>query len=68
VDFALRTITEHHSEAARELFEHLDCKDDQRGLRILDELLEYTTMLVRTLNDWKRKEETPCLKDNHKRP
>jgi hypothetical protein len=51
VDFALKTITEHHSESARELFEHLDCKNDQRGLAKLDELLEYTTMLVETIND-----------------
>lgn len=51
MDFALRTITEHHCASARELAEHLDCKDDQRGLRMLDELLEYDVMLVRELND-----------------
>jgi|HubBroStandDraft_6_1064221.scaffolds.fasta_scaffold2146906_1 hypothetical protein len=54
MDYSLQVITEKHSEAARELFEHLDCKGDQRGLAKLDELLEYTTMLVQFLNDWKR--------------
>jgi hypothetical protein len=54
VDFALKTITEHHSEAARELAEHLDCKDDQRGLGLLAELLDYDVMLVRFLNDMAR--------------
>jgi hypothetical protein len=54
VDFGLKCISEKHSESARELFEHLDCKDDQRGLAKLDELLEYTFMLVQYMNDWKR--------------
>jgi hypothetical protein len=54
VNDALRIITEHHSEAARELAEHLDCKGDHRGLRLLDELVEYDVMLVRTLNDMAR--------------
>jgi hypothetical protein len=52
MDFALKTITEHHSEAARELAEHLDCKGDQCGLGLLAELLDYDVMLVRFLNDW----------------
>ena len=54
MDFSLKVVTEKQCEAAHALAEHLDCKDDQRGLRMLDELLEYTTMLVRLLNDWKR--------------
>ncbi len=54
VDFSLKVVTEKQCEAAQALAEHLDCKDDQRGLRMLDELLEYTTMLVRLLNDWQR--------------
>ena len=46
VDFSLKVVTEKQCEAAHALAEHLDCKDDQRGLSMLDELLEYTTMLV----------------------
>ena len=53
---SLAIITEKHSESARELFEHLDCRSDEKGLRILDELLEYTTMLVVVLNDLKREQ------------
>lgn len=54
MDYPLQVITEKHSASARELFEHLDCKGDLRGLAILDELLEYTTMLVQFLNDFQR--------------
>jgi hypothetical protein len=54
MDYPLQVITEKHSESARELFEHLDCKCDQRGLAMLDELLEYTTMLVVYMNDFQR--------------
>jgi hypothetical protein len=51
MDFVLKTITEHHSEAARELAERLDCRDDHTSLRLLEELLDYDVMLVRELND-----------------
>lgn len=54
MDYPLQVITEKHSEAVRDLFEHLDCRNDQKALRMLDEVLEYTTMLVQVLNDWKR--------------
>lgn len=54
MDYSLQVITEKHSEAVRDLFEHLDCRNDQKALRMLDEVLEYTTMLVQFLNDWKR--------------
>lgn len=54
MNYPLQVVTTKHSESARELFEHLDCKGDQRGLAILDELLEYTTMLVQLLNEWRR--------------
>ena len=52
--FALKTITEKHADAARELWEHLDCRGDEKALRVLDELLEYDVMLVSTLNDMAR--------------
>jgi hypothetical protein len=55
MDYPLQVITEKHGESARELFEHLDCKCDQRGLALLDELLEYTTMLVVYMNDFQRR-------------
>jgi hypothetical protein len=54
MQYALQVVTEKHSESARELFEHLDCKNDQKGLQLLDELLEYTTMLVQYMNEWQR--------------
>jgi hypothetical protein len=54
MDYPLQVITSKHSESARELFEHLDGKYDQKGLQLLDELLEYTTMLVQYMNEWQR--------------
>lgn len=52
---SLKILTEKHSESARALIEHLDCKDDAKGMQLLDEMLEYNVMLVRFLNDfWKR--------------
>jgi hypothetical protein len=54
MDYSLQVITEKHSEATRELMEHLDCRDDEKALRLLDEVLEYTSMLVHTLSDWHR--------------
>ena len=55
MDFALETITTKHSEAVRELAEHLDCKGDEKGMQMLDEILEYNVMLVQILNDRLRK-------------
>jgi hypothetical protein len=54
VDFVFKTLTDHHAEAAAELAEHLDCKNDTTALRLLDEMLEYNVLLVRALNDWCR--------------
>lgn len=54
MDYALQVITEKHGEAARELAEHLDCKNDQRGLQMLEEVLDYEVMMIRFLNDWHR--------------
>ena len=54
MDFALKTITEKHSEAARELADHLDCRGDVKALGMLEELLDYDVMLVRALNDMAR--------------
>lgn len=54
MDYALKTITEKHSEAARELAEHLDCRGDVKALGMLEELLDYDVMLVRALNDMAR--------------
>lgn len=53
----LRIITEKHSEAVRELAEHLDCRGDSKALQMLDEVLDYDVMLVRYLNDWKREHD-----------
>jgi hypothetical protein len=55
VDFALQTITTKHSEAVRELAEHLDCRDDSKALQMLDEVLDYEVMMIRFLNDRLRK-------------
>lgn len=68
MDYPLKVITEKHSEAARELYEHLDCKDDQRGLAIYGELLEYTTMLVQYLNEWKREHYGKHAEQVHSSP
>jgi hypothetical protein len=54
MDFALKTITDKHAEAARELAEHLDCRGDMKAIGMLEELLDYDVMLVRTLNDMAR--------------
>jgi hypothetical protein len=51
---ALQIITEKHSAAVRELAEHLDCRDDRKGMQLLEEVLDYDVMLVRFLNDFKR--------------
>lgn len=55
MDFALQTITTKHSEAVRELAEHLDCRDDSKALQMLDEVLDYEVMMIRFLNDRLRK-------------
>jgi hypothetical protein len=68
VDFALETITTKHSEAVRELAEHLDCKGDEKGMRMLDEILEYNVMLVQTLNDRLRKYYGDTRKQVHGAP
>jgi hypothetical protein len=51
VDFALQVVTEKHADAMRELVEHLDCKGDEKGMQMLDEVIEYDVMLVTVLND-----------------
>jgi hypothetical protein len=51
LDFVLKCVTEHHSDAMRELFEHLDCRDDQKGMALLDAVIEYDVMLVEALNE-----------------
>jgi len=63
VDYSLKVITEKHSEAVRELAEHLDCRDDRKALQMLDEVLDYEVMMIRFLNDWKR-----STHGNHNRP
>jgi hypothetical protein len=68
MDYPLQVITEKHSESALELFEHLDCKDDQRGLAKLDELLEYTFMIVQYMNDWIRENNARNQDEQVSRP
>ncbi len=52
---ALKILTESHSSAVRELAEHLDCRDDQKALALLDDVLYFDVALVTTLNDLLRK-------------
>jgi|HubBroStandDraft_2_1064218.scaffolds.fasta_scaffold716049_2 hypothetical protein len=59
MDFALQTITTKHSEAVRELAEHLDCKSDQKAIALLEEVIDYDVMLVTVLNDRLRKYVAP---------
>lgn len=54
MDASLQIITEKHSEAVRELAEHLDCRGDSKALQMLDEVLDYEVMMIRFLNDWQR--------------
>jgi hypothetical protein len=59
MDFALQVITSKHSEAVRELAEHLDCKNDQKAIALLEEVIDYDVMLVTVLNDRLRKYVAP---------
>jgi hypothetical protein len=51
MDARLKIAMDKHHEACMALIEHLDCRDDEKGLSLLRELGEYEFMLLELMND-----------------
>lgn len=54
-DEALKIITEKHRDATLALAEHLSLRGDDHGFELMLEIVDYTSMLARFLNDSLRK-------------
>jgi hypothetical protein len=51
MDARLKIAMDKHHEACMALIEHLDCRDDEKGLSLFRELGEYEFMLLELMND-----------------
>jgi hypothetical protein len=51
MDAGIRVCLDKHHEACEALMEHFADKNDDRGIELLDEVLEYQFMTLRVLND-----------------
>jgi hypothetical protein len=51
VDPCLDIIMEKHHDAATAVMDHLAEKNDDQGLVLLDEMIEYQFMFLRVMND-----------------
>jgi hypothetical protein len=67
MDYSLECALHAQRSAAEALAEHFVDKNDTRAMELFDDLLDAQKMLLTLMNDWKRKDKTPCH-DNHKRP
>jgi hypothetical protein len=58
MDAGLQVCLDKHREAAEALAEHFMDKNDDYGMELLDEVLEYQFMALRVLNDaWRKLKE-----------
>jgi hypothetical protein len=51
LDARLKILTERHAEVARDLSEHFESRRDEKGMELLDELLEMQVAALRIVND-----------------